>query len=299
MRHSRYDLHTHSMVSDGILRPADLVARADEAGIRVLALTDHDTTDGLAEALEAAAGRELRLVPGVEISVTWNRRTVHVVGLFIDSDCGVLREGLAKLKEFRGWRAREIAGRLEKYGIQGAYEGARELARGPIISRTHFARYLVALGYAETVRDVFRHFLVRNKPGHVSGQWGSLEDVLGWIKEAGGQAVIAHPARYRITATKRRELLGEFKECGGTGIEVITGSHTREESRVMAAHARSFGFLASVGSDYHGHEIPPVQLGTLPDLPGGCAPIWEEWGKFEHVLSTAVAKGMNTGTGIR
>jgi len=272
-----YDLHSHSTASDGTLKPAGLVSRAADQGVDVLALTDHDTTGGVSEAREAAKRRGVELVPGVEVSVTWGGRTVHILGLNVEPGSGVLQEGLVGLRAFREWRAEEIGRRLERHGIAGALEGARRLAQGRVVSRTHFARYIVDRGRARSVGDVFRHFLVPNKPGHVPGQWASLADAVGWIRTAGGQAVVAHPARYRLTGTKVRALLGEFKECGGEGVEVVSGSHTPDDARTMAAYARSFGLLASAGSDYHGPENPWIELGALPTLPEGCTPIWEAW----------------------
>lgn len=272
-----YDLHTHSSASDGTLVPAELVRRAAGAGVEVLALTDHDTTAGLAEAGRAAAAAGIRLVSGVEVSVTWNAMTIHVVGLGFDRDNTALQEGLARLRDFRDWRAAEIGRRLEKAGIAGAFDGARRYSSGRLISRTHFARYLVEQGHAATVRDVFRKFLLRNKPGHVSGRWAVLEDAVRWITQAGGQAVIAHPARYGLTRTKLRLLIGEFRECGGEGIEVVSGSHNSDECFTMARHARDFGMLASAGSDYHGPENPYVDLGRLMPLPYGSRPVWSRW----------------------
>lgn len=271
----RYDLHSHSTASDGTLSPAELVARAAKSGVEVLALTDHDTTAGLAEAHTEADKRGVQLVNGVEISVTWRRQTIHVVGLNIDPAYAPLQHGLAALCSFRDWRAEEIARRLHREGIEGALAGARALARGAIISRTHFAHFLVAQGRAATLRDVFRHYLVRNKPGHVSGQWAELEQVLSWVRGAGGQAVIAHPARYNLSATKMRTLIGEFRECGGEGFEVVSGSHNRNDCYAMAGHAERFALYASCGSDYHGPENPWVKLGRLMDFPPGCQPIWE------------------------
>lgn len=271
----RYDLHSHSTASDGTLSPAELVARAAKSGVNVLALTDHDTTAGLSAALTEAHKRGLQLVHGVEISVTWRRQTIHVVGLNIDPGYEPLQQGLAGLCEFRVWRAQEIARRLQRDGIEGALEGARALAKGTIISRTHFAHFLVAQGCAPTLRDVFKHYLVRNKPGYVSGQWAELEQVLSWVRGAGGQAVIAHPARYNLSATKMRTLIGEFQECGGEGFEVVSGSHNRNDCYAMAGHAERFGLLASCGSDYHGPENPWVKLGRLMEFPPGCNPIWE------------------------
>jgi len=276
---SRYDLHCHSTASDGTLTPQQLIPRARERGVEYLALTDHDTTAGLAVAAEAAASCGLRLIPGVEVSVTWNRRTVHIVGLNIDPTDAALQAGLAGLREFRDGRAEEIARRLERAGIPGALEGARRHARGAIVGRTHFAHFLVDAGRAPNVRDVFKKYLVKDTPGYVSGDWAELEEAVAWIRGAGGHAVIAHPARYRLTATKLRELIGQFRECGGAALEVVTGSHSRDECHAMAAQVRRSDLYASCGSDYHGPENPWIDLGSLPQLPAGCRPIWEhpEW----------------------
>jgi predicted metal-dependent phosphoesterase TrpH len=272
------DLHTHSTASDGTLSPADLVSRAAEAGVEVLALTDHDTTEGVGAAETAAAAHGIRLISGVEVSVTWGGRTVHIVGLGVDRTNGLLQEGLARLCAYRVWRAEEIACRLSKVGIEDALAGARGFAKGQLIGRTHFARFLVSRGHAADVRDVFRNFLTKGKPGHVLGEWASLDEAIGWIRAAGGQAVIAHPARYAFTATKLRRLIGELKELGGEGIEVISGSHSRDEYFTYARHARENGLLASAGTDYHGPENPWLELGRLPPLPPGCTPIWADWG---------------------
>lgn len=274
---SCYDLHSHSWVSDGTLSPAALVQRAAAAGVDVLALTDHDDTAGSAEARRAADAAGLTLLPGVEISVTWQGMTVHIVGLNIDPEAPELLAGLARLREFRDWRAREIGLRLAERGLAGAYEGAAALSRGRIISRTHFAHYLVSCGCGKDVREVFKHYLRRNKPGHVAGQWAALDEAVGWIRAAGGVAVVAHPARYELTATKLRRLLGEFSECGGEAMEVVSGSHTPADVQTMARHARTLGLLASSGSDFHGPENPWVELGRLPPLPDGLIPVWQRW----------------------
>jgi 3',5'-nucleoside bisphosphate phosphatase len=271
------DLHSHSTASDGTLTPEALVARAAAAGVEVLALTDHDTTEGLAAAQVAAADVGLTLVPGVEVSVSWGGRTIHIVGLALDPGDATLQEGLARLREYRLWRAEEIGRRLEKAGIRGAFAGARALSNGRLVGRTHFARFLVRQGHAQDVRGVFRRFLLKGKPGHVPGQWARLEDAVSWIRGAGGQAVIAHPARYGFTATKLRRLIGELKEAGGAGIEVVSGSHSRDECFVFARHAREHRLLASAGSDYHGPEDAWLELGCLAPLPEGCIPIWEDW----------------------
>ena len=277
MPEPHYDLHTHSTASDGTLTPSELVRRACAQGVDVLALTDHDSVEGIAEAQRAARLLDLKLMAGAEVSVTWRGRTVHIVGLNVDPVSAVLQDGLTRQREFREWRAREMARRLARHGIMGAYEGALALVDGGIVSRTHFARYIVAQGRAKSLRDVFKRFLVSGKPGHVPGEWASLEEAVAWIRGAGGQAVVAHPARYKLSASKLRALFGEFQECGGVGIEVVSGCHSPDDARSMAVHARSCGLLASAGSDYHGPENPCVELGGLPSLPGDCVPIWASW----------------------
>lgn len=272
-----YDLHSHSTVSDGTLSPEALVQRAAAQGVDVLALTDHDATDGLGAARAAAHRHGIELVNGVEVSATWAGQTVHIVGLHIDPDTPVLQRGLARLGAFRKWRGEEIARRLEKAGIAGAHAGALAHAQGDILSRTHFAHFLVEHGHAPDVRRVFKRFLVRGKPGHVPGEWAALEETLDWIHAAGGQAVLAHPARYRISAGRLRALIGEFRECGGAALEVVSGSHGPEDVRLMARLASQFDLLASCGSDYHGPPSPYIELGKLPRLPTGCVPIWESW----------------------
>jgi len=276
------DLHTHSLASDGTLAPAALVERAAAAGVPLLALTDHDTTEGLAEAAAAAAALGLGFVPGVEISVTWAARTIHVVGLGVDRTHPGLTLGLAGLLAFRGWRAQEMGLRLAKTGIEGAFAGARALSNGRLIGRTHFARFLVQRRVAASERDVFKHFLVAGKPGHVPGEWATLEQAVGWIRASGGQAVIAHPARYKLTRTKLLSLIGSFRELGGAGLEVVCGSHARDEAFTYARHAREQRLLASAGSDFHGPQLslstqPWIDLGRLPALPDGCTPIWQDW----------------------
>lgn len=273
----RYDLHSHSTASDGTLSPAELVTRAAQQGVDVLALTDHDVTDGLCEAQATAGTLGITLLPGVEISVTWQARTIHIVGLGIDPDNTVLQQGLASMRAFRDWRAEEMGRRLEKRGIEDAYAGASAHARGAILSRTHFARYLVERGYARDIGQVFKKFLTHGKPGHVAGEWAALPDALHWIHSAGGQAVIAHPARYKLTATRLRQLLGEFRQHGGVAIEVVSGSHSRDDCHAMANYAREFDLLASAGSDYHGPEQAWLELGKLPPLPAGCTPVWSGW----------------------
>ncbi len=271
---SVHDLHSHTTASDGTLSPSALVEHAAQCGVTVLAVTDHDVTSGLAEAQTAATRHDIDFVPGIEISVTWAHQTIHVVGLHIDPTCSVLQQGLEKLHAFRLWRAEEIARRLEKARIPGSLAAARAYAGGKIISRTHFARFLVAEGYAKDMKQVFKRYLVRNKPGYVPGQWAGLEEALDWIHRAGGMAVLAHPARYKISSQRLRQLLAEFQERGGVGIEVVSGSHSQGDILRFAELADHFGFYASRGSDYHGPENAYADPAKLAVLPGNCRPIW-------------------------
>jgi len=271
---SHYDLHSHSWVSDGTLSPTELVQRAAAAGVRVLALTDHDDTDGCAEAQAAGRACGVEVVAGVEVSVSWEKGTVHIVGLWVDPDHAPLAAGLERLREFRAWRAEEIGRRLEKHHITGAYAGARALARGRSVSRTHFAHYLVSAGCGRNVQEVFKHYLRQGRPGYVPGQWAALEEAVGWIRGAGGVAVIAHPARYPLSGAKRRRLAEAFIAAGGQGMEVVSGSHSPQDIANMAQLARRYHLLASVGSDYHGPENPWVELGRLATLPEGLEPVW-------------------------
>jgi predicted metal-dependent phosphoesterase TrpH len=288
-----YDLHAHSFYSDGALSPTELVARAAANGVQVLALTDHDVTDGVPEAQVAAAQAGITLVPGVEISVTWCAQTIHIVGVQVDIINPELQAGLARLREFREWRAEEIGRRLAKAGIPAAIEDARRRALRGLVSRTHFAQFLVAAGYAADVRSVFKKYLVHGKPGYVPGAWAGLEEAIGWIRAAGGQAVLAHPARYKVTATRLKKLLGEFRDAGGAAIEVASGSHSRDDMFRFAQFARSYGLLASSGSDFHTAQNCYMDLGRLPPLPDDCTPVWQEW----HV-TTPVAAGLSAPTPV-
>jgi len=274
-----YDLHSHSTASDGTLTPPALVALAAAKGVDVLALTDHDTLEGLGPAQAAAGTAGLILVPSVEISVTWGGRTIHIIGLGVDYRNWTLHDGLAEISVHRRRRAEEIARRLAKKGITGALEGARAFSNGHLIGRSHFARFLMQRGYAADEREVFKHYLIKGKPGYVAGDWATIETAVGWIRGAGGQAVIAHPGRYRFTRTKLLRLIGQFTELGGVGIEVVSGSHTRDECLLFARYAKETRLLASVGSDFHGPENPWTDLGSMAPLPGFCTPIWADWEK--------------------
>jgi len=269
-----YDLHSHSTASDGTLSPSALLEKAHASGVEVLALTDHDTLDGISEAQQVAAELDLELIPGVEISVTWKAMTIHVLGLNVDPGNQVLLSGLEGLLVTRDQRARQIGHKLAKAGIPAALEGARRYSGGKVLSRTHFARFLIETGRAASMQDVFKNFLVKGKPGYVRGEWASMQQALGWILGAGGLPVIAHPARYRLTRSKLNTLVSEFRAAGGLGLEVVSGSHNRDETLHMAAVSRAHKLFASCGSDYHGPEKPWVELGRLRGFPDGCTPIW-------------------------
>lgn len=269
-----YDLHTHTTASDGFLSPSELVAHARECGTEVLAVTDHDITDGIAEAMAAARDAGIGFVPGIELSVTWEHQTIHIVGLHIDPDNELLQAGIQQIQEHRNWRAEEMDRKLEKAGIPGALEAVKRLAGGKILSRTHFAKFLVEQGHARDMKQVFKKFLIRNRPGFVSGEWAPLEEAIGWIKAAGGLAVLAHPARYRMSSTRIHQLIAEFCDCGGVGIEVVTGSHNTSDIERFTRVADHFGLYASRGSDYHGIDTAYADPRRLPVLPEACRPVW-------------------------
>jgi len=274
----RYDLHCHSTHSDGLLTPTALVQRAASRGVDVLALTDHDEVSGLSEAQAAAGETKLRLIAGAELSVSWRDITLHVLGLRVDAECPVLRNGLAAIRAGRAQRARRIGEALADAGIPGAYEGAlRFVTSERLISRTHFARFLVESGHVRETRDVFKRYLVPGKPGHVEHAWADLPEAIQWIHASGGRAVLAHPGRYKVGPSGVRELLTEFRDAGGDGIEVLSPSHSAAEVTDFAAHARRLGLLASSGSDYHGPGESYVDLGDMPELPVGVTPVWHDW----------------------
>lgn len=271
------DLHAHSTVSDGLLTPSELVLHATNSGVRVLALTDHDDISGLAEAADVAKQQGLHLINGVEISVSWKKRTLHVVGLKINPEDAALRTSLASVREGRLERARQMSAGLEKVGIHGAFEAASKFAEQSILTRMHFARFLVEKNYAKDAKSVFKKYLVKGKPGYVEHEWMSLESAVTLIKNSGGVAVLAHPGRYDLKRTSMLLLLEEFRALGGEAIEVVTGSHTPAQYVEYAKYAQLFGLRASQGSDYHGHGISFMGMGRLPALPSQCVPVWLDW----------------------
>ncbi len=271
-----FDLHTHSTASDGVLAPAVLIQQAAQAGIQVLALTDHDTTAGVASAQHAADQSGVMLIPGVEISAHWHDCTLHIVGLQVSVDHPTLQQGLDRLATARHERARQISQQLNAAGLTGDWYAAAQQS-GQSVGRPHIAQALVAAGHAATVPEAFRKFLQPGRPGYVAGSWAPLDEVIHWIQAAGGQAVLAHPARYRLKQRRLRRLLDAFVQAGGAGMEVIAGSHNAEEVRMLARLACDYHLLASVGSDYHGPGLSARSLGPLPALPTGCTPVWQHW----------------------
>ena len=270
------DLHCHSVVSDGTLTPEALAARAKANGVQLWALTDHDEIGGQERAIASAKALDMKYLTGVEISITFAGKTVHIVGLGFDHTNTDLVQGLRNTRGGRAERAKEMSEGLAKVGIHGAYEGALKYAGNhELISRTHFARFLVETGVCKDTSEVFRKYLTENKPGFVPHRWASLENAVHWITGASGIAVIAHPARYGFTANEEYALFTEFKNHGGRGVEVITGSHSSADALQYADTALEFNLAASRGSDFHSPDESHTDLGTLPWLPGQLTPVWE------------------------
>jgi predicted metal-dependent phosphoesterase TrpH len=272
------DLHCHSTISDGTLDPAAVAACARRAGVDVWALTDHDEVKGIPVARIAAEQEGMQFVSGVEVSVTWAGETVHIVGLQIDESNAGLQAGLANTRSGRDARGRAMAEQLAEAGIENAFEGASKFVSNPdLLSRTHFARYIVSCGKCADLPEVFRKYLSPGKPGYVEHRWATLENAVGWIRGAGGVAVIAHPGRYRFSDVAQGALFDEFKQLGGTAIEVVTGSHTPEQYPLYARLANSYGFLASRGSDFHSTGDTRADFARLPSLPSNVTPVWHDW----------------------
>jgi predicted metal-dependent phosphoesterase TrpH len=270
------DLHCHSTASDGTLPPAEVVSRASGNGVGILALTDHDTTAGLAEADISAQQNGITLIPGIELSATWQGKLLHIIGLNIDPDHDPLKEGINMLKDMREKRAIEMGKRLAKAGYHDSYENARRLAGDGNVTRTHFARHLIEAGVAKDFSDVFKNFLVRGKPGYYRVEWSAMEDAVAWITGSGGTAVVAHPLRYKLTASWLNRVLAAFKESGGEGMEVVCGRNTPDDNARSAHFARKHGLLASQGSDFH-EPGKWVELGKLGKIPEGLEPVWQKW----------------------
>jgi predicted metal-dependent phosphoesterase TrpH len=273
---SNADLHSHSCLSDGTLEPEALAARAKANGVELWALTDHDEVAGQVRARDAALSLGLPYLTGTEVSVSFAGRVVHIVGLGFDLDNQAIRDGLRSTRGGRGERALEMSAGLAQVGIKNAYDGALKYVGNPeLISRTHFARFLVESGVCNDIPEVFRRFLTEGKPGFVPHRWAALGDAVRWITQAGGVAVIAHPARYPFTPTEEYALFTEFKAHGGQGVEVVTGNHSAADVVKYADMADEFSMLASRGSDFHSPTESHTDLGALPALPGRLTPVWE------------------------
>ena len=269
------DLHSHSRASDGLLSPAEVARRAVDNGVDMLALTDHDETQGLAQARGVADASGMRFINGVEISIEWSGLQVHIVGLDFDADDATLNAGLEGIRSGRVERARRMAADLERVDIPGCFEGAMRYAENPnLIGRSHFARYMVERGVCRDTQSVFESYLVPGKPGYVTHRWVTLADAVSWIRGAGGLAVIAHPGRYKFSRVEMRHLFDEFKGLGGQAIEVVSGSQSQDHLIQMSRLAREYGFLASCGSDFHGPEESHVDIGGNASLPGDLTPVW-------------------------
>lgn len=277
------DLHCHSTASDGQLSPEALVAYAASKGVQVMALTDHDEMGGLASARAAAEAHGIGFVDGVEVSVTWKKRTLHIVGLRINPNTPKLKAAFDAVRQGRENRAQEMANGLARAGIHGALEGAKALAGNAVITRSHFAQWLVQSGHARNIKSVFKKFMVKGKPGFVDYQWMSLQEAVTLIVESGGVAVLAHPGRYDLGFVNMHLLLNEFRGYGGTAVEVVTGSHQPPQYEQFAKLAHRFDLKSSQGSDYHGPGMSYMEMGRLPDLPRGCVPVWQDWPEASYL----------------
>ena len=270
----KVDLHNHSYYSDGVFSPSEVVRFADEADCDLFALTDHDTTDGLTEARQAADELSVNLVSGVEISAFWRNMTIHIVGLGVDVDNDILQAGLFHNQQLRKKRAEKIALGLWRAGVKDALEKTQTLSKTDMLTRTHFAQMLIREGYCKDMKSVFRRYLTGKKPGGVRVEWKNIDEVVGWIHTAGGQAIIAHPFRYQMTQTKIKNMFIDFKEVYGDGVEVVTATSTDEEISLSNKWAEEYELLSSCGSDFHGWPNQRIQIGYLRDLPNLDNAIW-------------------------
>lgn len=273
--HEKYDLHCHSNVSDGVLSPTELVARACKQGVTALALTDHDTTAGFQEAKTAANANNIKLISGIELSTSWQDKSFHVVGLGVDANHPVLQDATRHLQVVRQERAELMSAKLEKKKIFGALEWVRQSAGDSMITRTHFANFLVAHFHVSSQQEAFDRYLAKGKPAFVTTPWADITLAVEWINQAGGVAVLAHPLRYKLSANWMKRLLTAFKDAGGQGIEVVTGRCSADEIRWAADYADGFALAGSAGSDFHSPDNPWVELGRLAPLPSRIKPVWD------------------------
>ena len=268
------DLHLHSTASDGALTPTELVEFVSEQQVQTMALTDHDTTAGLAEAKNLAEQKGINFINGVELSTSWEKKTLHIVGLGINPNHAELQMALSNLYQQRQLRAEKIAAKLEAKGISGALEGAQRFAGDGLLARPHFARYLVEQGYAKDMQKAFDRYLLKNKPAYVSTAWPQMDVTLNLIRASGGIAVLAHPMRYKLSKSWQRRLFTAFKSEGGQAIEIVCGRYVPEDIATSAGYAERFGLMGSVGSDFHSHTEYGGKPGKLRPLPTHITPVW-------------------------
>lgn len=274
---AQIDLHTHSNHSDGELSPKRLIELASRSGVGVLALTDHDSVAGIEEALSVAQANNITLIPGIEISTSWLGKEIHIVGLNIDYKAEHLTRKLQKQNEKRQQRAVEIASKLEKLGMDQVYQSVRDLAENAFIGRLHFAKYLTKQGHSKDFHAAFRHYLAAGRPAYVPAGWLEMEEAIELIKSVGGRAVIAHPLRYRLKNRELEQLVGQFKDMNGDGIEAITAYQLPQQLEQIIKYIKNYDLLASCGSDFHGPGTNRIQMGRLNALPDICRPIWYDW----------------------
>ena len=271
------DLHTHTTASDGSFSPENLILQAAAAGIERLAITDHDCVSALLVARPAARNSGIGLIDGIELSVSWENRTFHIVGLKINCNCLSLQQVIAQAQLTRIQRGHEIGAALEEHGIDNAWQKTRAMADSEALTRSHFARMLVDEGKAKNAKQVFKRYMVKGKPGYVSAEWISMDAAISIIHAAGGVAILAHPARYYLGKNHLARLLDAFQVAGGDAIEVVSGKTNSAEIAMLAQHANKRNLAASIGSDFHGPDKPWLSLGKLPALPVQCDPVWSRF----------------------
>ncbi len=270
-----FDLHTHSNFSDGALSPADLISRAVQKRVDVLAITDHDTVAACQQ--KAAAGQNIKLIPGIEFSTQWENSSIHVLGLNFDVHSLVIQQAADAQTHARHQRAKQIAINLEKQGISDAYAGACSYAPRGYLGRPHFAQHIVAIGQARNMQAAFKKYLAAGQPGDVRKTWAELPQIIDWIRAAKGIAVLAHPLKYCFTGSKLKRLLQTFKELGGQGMEVVSGQQTPEQTRHMSRLCSELDLLASCGSDFHSADTHWAELGRFSPLPADLRPVWDSF----------------------
>jgi predicted metal-dependent phosphoesterase TrpH len=270
-----FDLHSHTTLSDGLLTPGELIARAVEKQVDVLAITDHDTIDAYHELPECLD--QIKLIPGIEFSTQWENKGIHILGLNIELGCDAIKTGVRFQTDARRKRAVQIGERLKTKGIEDAFAGASKLSTGGYIGRPHFARHLVNIGKAKSMQSAFKNFMGDGKVGDVRQHWAELSQIVQWIRDASGIAVLAHPLKYKLTRAKLKRLLASFMRVGGQGIEVVSGQQQLQETNSLADLCVQMNLLASCGSDFHGPDKRWAELGAFVSLPANVTPVWDRF----------------------